>query len=216
MRVRVRLFAGTRDAVGASTLDLDVPDRATLGDLFDALARDHPRLEAYRAHALLALDGAFVPRATPLRDGSEAALLPPVSGGMGAIHEGPLHLDALRLHLRVEEAGAVVAFLGLVRGDEGVSSLHFEAYARMAETEIERVVREATDKFGLVDCLVRHRVGDLPVGDPIVAVLCSARHRRAAFEAAAWVMDELKTRVPIWKRQGARWVNDPTTTGGST
>lgn len=210
MRLRVRLFAGTRDAVGASAVDVDVPDGATLGDVFDALAERHPRLAAYRDCALLALDGAFQPATARLAGAREVAIMPPVSGGRGALHEGPLLLDELRKELRAEGAGAVVAFLGVVRGDESISSLHFEAYASMAEAELDRVSREAAAKFSLLDCLVRHRTGDLAVGEPIVAVLTAARHRREAFDAAAWVMDEVKHRVPIWKRQAGRWVNDPT------
>lgn len=208
MRVRVRLFAGTREAVGAAALDVDVPERATVGDLFETLARAHPRLGAYRDVALLAVDGAFVPRTSPLRPGSEAAIMPPVSGGRGMLHEGPLLLDELRRELRAEGAGAVAAFLGLVRGNERVTELRFEAYERMAEAELARVRDEAVAKFGLLDCLIRHRLGTLPAGEPIVAVLAAARHRREAFEAAAWVMDELKTRVPIWKNEAGKWVND--------
>ncbi|HWH08177.1 MAG TPA: molybdenum cofactor biosynthesis protein MoaE [Candidatus Thermoplasmatota archaeon] len=213
MRVRVRLFAGTRDAVGAGAVDVDLPESATLGDVFDALARDHPRLGAYRGCALLALDGRLQPPTAPVRGAREAAILPPVSGGRGALHEGPLSLDALRGELRAEGAGAVAAFLGVVRGDEGISSLHFEAYEAMAEAELSRIAEEAARKFGLLDCLLRHRVGDLAVGEPIVAVLAAARHRREAFEAVAWAMDEVKARVPIWKRQAGRWVNDPTSGG---
>ena len=209
MRVRVRLFAGTRDAVGAPVLDVEIAEDATLSDLFDELTRAHPRLAAYRPHALLALDGAFVPATTRLRAGSEAAILPPVSGGRGRLHEGPLELDALRRELHSEGAGAIASFLGVVRGDARVASLRFEAYAPMAEGEMARICDEATAKFGLLDCIIRHRTGELAAGEPIVAVLVAARHRRGAFEAVAWVMDELKTRVPIWKNEAGRWVNDP-------
>ena len=215
MRLRVRLFAGVRDAVGASTVEVDLPEASTLGDLFEALAREHPRLAAYRACALLALDGALQPPSARLAGAREAAILPPVSGGSGALHEGPLLLDELRSQLRADGAGAVAAFLGVVRGDEGISGLHFEAYETMAEAELSGIAEEATRKFGLLDCMLRHRVGDLAVGEPIVAVLAAARHRREAFEAVAWAMDQVKQRVPIWKRQAGRWVNDPTTGGAA-
>ena len=214
MKVRLRVFAGTRDVVGAPSLDLDLPDGARVEDAFAAACARHPGLARYRGHALLALDGAFVPASTPLRAGATLAIMPPVSGGSGSLQEGPFSLDALAAQVRREGAGAgaVVAFVGVVRGDEGVARLRFEAYAEMAEREIEAVRREAIAKFGLLGCLVRHRIALLEVGEPIVAVVTSAAHRREAFEAAMWVMDELKTRVPIWKQeQGAareRWVND--------
>lgn len=132
---------------------------------------------------------------------------------MMALQDGPFSLDALTAQLAREGAGAIVAFIGVVRGDEGVAQLRFEAYTEMAEREIEAIRAEAVGRFGLLDCIIRHRLGVLALGEPIVAVAASAAHRRSAFEAAAWVMDELKTRVPIWKQeQGpelARWVNDP-------
>lgn len=224
MRVRVRLFAGTRDAVGAPSVEVDLPPGATLGDLVDRLCARHPRLEGYRHHALLAVDGAFSPPRTPLREGAEVAVMPPVSGGAGqpdkALVDGPLSLDAMVAELDRAGAGAVVAFLGQVRGTSGeapgarVERLRFEAYEPMAEVEIARLREEATRKFRLAGCLVRHRLGVLGVGEPIVAVACAAAHRREAFEAAQWLMDQLKASVPIWKREEgpsvARWVNDPT------
>lgn len=221
MQVRVRLFAGTRDAVGAASLDVEVPEGARVDDLVATLCLAHPRLEAYREHALLAVDGAYSTGAAPLRPGSELAIMPPVSGGAGALREGPFSLDALVQELETQGAGAVVGFVGLVRDTSGerrgepVESLHFEAFAPLAEREIETLRREATAKFALTGCLVRHRLGTLGVGEPIVAVVTAAAHRRAAFEAAMWLMDELKTRVPVWKRERfssgeARWVNDPT------
>lgn len=225
MRVRVRLFAGTREAVGASVVEVDLPEAARVADLVERLCARHPGLDAYRGCALLAVDGTFANPATPLRDGVEVAFMPPVSGGAHdrALHEGPLSLDEMVAGLERGGAGAVVAFLGQVRGTSGaaegarVERLRFEAFEDLAEREIGRLRGEATRKFGLTGCVVRHRLGVLPVGEPIVAVACAAPHRREAFEAAQWLMDQLKTSVPIWKREEgpglARWVNDPSAGG---
>ena len=217
MRVRVRFFAGTRDAVGAAHTILELPGEARVSDVWAQLVAQHPGLARYAGHALVAVDGAFVPHTAAVREGAEVAVMPPVSGG--AVQEAPFSLDAIVATLRTEGAGAVVAFTGLVRETSGeqpgarVTRLEFEAYAEMAEREIARLRDAAIAKFGLVDCAIVHRVGALHVGDPIVAVVTSAAHRRAAFEAAAWLMDELKTSVPIWKREvaadgGTWWVND--------
>jgi len=223
MDVRVRLFAGTRDAVGARQVTMEVAQGARVADLLDALCAQHPRLAAYRPHLMLALDGAFVAQDAPLRAGAELALMPPVSGGAGdvAFHEGDLLLDPLVARLTREGAGAVVGFLGVVRASSGerpearVESLAFEAHEPLALAQMARLRAEAIAKFSLTDLLIRHRLGTLPVGSAVVAVVAAAKHRRAAFEAAMWVMDELKTSVPIWKEErdadGARaWVNDPT------
>jgi len=214
MRVRVRFFAGTRDAVGAASLDVDAPERATLADVLATLEREHPKLAAYRAHLLLAVDGEYAPPTIVLPPGATVAVMPPVSGG--ALSPAALDERALRADLRTDGAGAVVVFWGLARDEGGaVERLRFEAFDEMAEKELARVRAEAIAKFGLVDCVIHHRTGDVPVGEPAVGVATSARHRRAAFEAAAWAMDELKARVPIWKqevgRARERWVNDPTT-----
>src|SRR5438094_9559514 len=90
MKVRVRFFAGTRDAVGAPHLDVEVAHATRVGDLLAQLERAHPRLAASRGHALLALDGAFVPESAPLRAGATVAVMPPVSGGSGRLVRGAL------------------------------------------------------------------------------------------------------------------------------
>lgn len=101
-------------------------------------------------------------------------------------------------------AGAVVLFVGTVRrtnrGRE-VVELAYEAYAAMAAEELARVGEEARTRFGLERLDAVHRVGRLAPGDAAVAVTASAEHRGPAFEATAWVMSELKRRVPIWKRE---------------
>ncbi|MFA5862329.1 MAG: molybdenum cofactor biosynthesis protein MoaE [Candidatus Thermoplasmatota archaeon] len=214
MRVRVRLFAGIRDVVGAAVLDMEAPEGGTVADVLAQLERAHPRLAAYRAHMLLAVDGESAMATRELSPGSVVALMPPVSGG--SLHAAPLDEATLRAALRTEGAGAVVTFLGLARDEGGtVQELRFEAYDEMAERELARVRDEAIAKFGLVGCVIHHRTGAVGVGAPAVGVATSARHRRQAFDAAAWVMDELKSRVPIWKREvsaeGDRWVNDPST-----
>lgn len=131
-----------------------------------------------------------------------------------SLQEAPFDLNATVQDLEKRHAGAVVAFVGYVRADPGVERLRFEAYEEMAEREIASLVAQAKDKFSLAGCEVRHRIATLAVGEPIVLVATAAAHRRDAFEAAMWIMDELKTRVPIWKAEegaaGARFVNDPT------
>ncbi len=111
------------------------------------------------------------------------------------------------------ETGAVVSFTGLVRGDGGVEALELEAYPGFTEPAIEQIIRDAVERFGLDDCLAVHRVGRIAPGEPVVFVAAAARHRRAAFEGADYLMDYLKSRAPFWKKSheaaGARWV-EPT------
>ncbi len=106
-------------------------------------------------------------------------------------------------------AGAVVSFTGVVRGG-AVGLLEIEHYPGMTESAIAAMTREARDRFGLSAVRVIHRHGRLRPGEPIMMVLTAAPHRVAAFEAAEFLMDWLKSRAPFWKREhgagGAAWV----------
>lgn len=111
-------------------------------------------------------------------------------------------------------AGAVVVFLGTVRdhsaGKEGVTHLEYEAYAEEVNGKIEQIVAEAADRWPLLKVAVEHRTGRVEVGEVSVGVSVSAAHRDVAFEAARYLIDELKQRAPIWKKEhwpgGAEWV----------
>ena len=98
-------------------------------------------------------------------------------------------------------AGAVVTFTGLVRGDGDLIALDIEHYPGMTERALAEHAQAATDRFGLTDALIVHRHGHLTVGEPIMMVATAARHRRAAFDAADFLMDWLKSRAPFWKRE---------------
>ncbi|MGE3066688.1 MAG: molybdopterin synthase catalytic subunit MoaE [Hyphomicrobiaceae bacterium] len=112
------------------------------------------------------------------------------------------------------DAGAVVTFTGLVRDvshGAGVTSMTLEHYPGMTEKELERIEREANDRWPLQASLVIHRVGALAPGDNIVLVVTVSAHREAAFAAAEFLMDYLKTSAPFWKKEAGaggaeRWV----------
>jgi molybdopterin synthase catalytic subunit len=107
--------------------------------------------------------------------------------------------------------GAVVSFTGIVRDEGGrLVALEIEHYPGMAERALEACAAAAVARWGLADCLVLHRFGRLAVGAPIVLVATAAPHRAAAFAAAEFLMDTLKSRAPFWKKEitaeGDRWV----------
>jgi molybdopterin synthase catalytic subunit len=100
------------------------------------------------------------------------------------------------------DIGAVVAFTGLCRAEEGrLSALELEHYPGMAEEEIERTAREAMARWPLMGVTAIHRHGVIRPGEPIVVVIATSSHRVAAFEAAEFLMDFLKTRAPFWKKE---------------
>lgn len=98
-------------------------------------------------------------------------------------------------------AGAVVTFTGLVRDDDGLSALEIEHYPGMTERALSEHAQAAAERFSLTDVLIVHRHGRIAVGEPIMMVATAAPHRRAAFEAADFLMDWLKSRAPFWKRE---------------
>jgi molybdopterin synthase catalytic subunit len=112
------------------------------------------------------------------------------------------------------DTGAVVTFTGICRGgdgDEAIAALTLEHYPGMAEAEIERHAGTAASRWPLTGLTVIHRVGRIEPGENIVLVVTASKHRHAAFEAAEFLMDYLKTHAPFWKREegaaGASWVD---------
>ena len=110
-----------------------------------------------------------------------------------------------------QEIGAVATFTGIARAEAGsTTALELEAYPGFTENHIARTAGLAKARFGLDDWLVLHRIGKIPPGEAVVFVATAARHRRAAFEACDFLMDDLKSRAPFWKKEhgpdGARWV----------
>jgi molybdopterin synthase catalytic subunit len=136
---------------------------------------------------------------------------------MFELSDRPLDPIALKASLRNPAAGACVTFEGWVRNEnEGrpVVALKYEAYAELCANEAAAILKEAHEKFGVLDARCVHRAGELAVGDLAVWVgVCSA-HRAEAFEACRWLIDAVKHRLPIWKLEKyadgeSGWVNAP-------
>lgn len=125
------------------------------------------------------------------------------------ITEQDFSLDEMIKKARRTDAGAVVTFLGTVR-DDGIEMMELESFREAALQELESIRGEAVGRFGLKSADIVHRVGLLSVGDNIVAIVCSAAHRDEAFLGCRYIIEELKKRAPIWKKEigenGKRWV----------
>ena len=110
----------------------------------------------------------------------------------------------------VDGAGAIVSFTGVVRGEGAAQELWLDHHPRLTEQAIGEVELEATRRFKLDGLRIVHRIGSVAAGEPIVFVAAAAQHRRAAFDVVDYVMDRLKTDVPLWKREtgagGNRWI----------
>ena len=202
MRVRVRLFAALRERAGADEIEVELPDVATVADALQcvrALTNDAP--------VVMAVNHEYADASTPLSADDELALIPPVSGGaVDALHvrvsRDPLSLDALRQRVRDPRAGAVVTFEGVTRE---VPQLDYEAYAEMAQRMMAEIVSVAVEHHGLCAAAAEHRIGVVPLSEPSVAVAVSAPHRAEAFAGAREIIDEIKARAPIWKKEDGEW-----------
>jgi molybdopterin synthase catalytic subunit len=122
-----------------------------------------------------------------------------------AVVDAPLEVQRLSAG-----EGAVVEFFGNVRPLENgapISGIEYEAYVPMAEHQLREIAREARQKFALLGVTLHHRIGWVPAGETSLLLRVASLHRGAAFEGSEWIVDELKKRVPIWKRpifSGAR------------
>ena len=117
-------------------------------------------------------------------------------------------------------AGAINVFLGVVRDNNlgrKVQYLEYDAYPSMAEKVMRELAEEAKERFGLENCAVLHRTGRLEIGEASLLIAVSCGHRAKSFEAGHWLVDEIKKRVPVWKKEvwedGAAWVEGPESLG---
>ncbi len=125
------------------------------------------------------------------------------------ITDEEISLDRMIQRARSNDAGAIVSFLGTVR-DDGIERMEVEAFRVAALEELEAIRDEAMSRFSLKAAEVAHRTGSLDVGEGIVAIVCSAAHRDEAFAGCRYIIDQLKSRAPFWKKEisgeGERWV----------
>jgi molybdopterin synthase catalytic subunit len=219
MRVLVRLFASYREAAGVGRIELELPPGSKVKDAIAAIVKQHPLIAEGR-QVVIARNQEYVMPDEPLADGDEVALIPPVSGGALtvspiAVLASPLSVDDAIAAVRDSGYGGIVVFLGTVRDrsrGKVVTHLEYEAYAEMAEAKMREIARRLESLHAPLRLAMHHRVGDLAIGDIAVIVAAGAPHRDAAFNAARAAIDELKTIVPIWKKEhsddGAIWIED--------
>jgi MoaE-MoaD fusion protein len=205
--VRVKLFAGLRERAGVNELPLTLPDGARVADALAQLSDVTAGVAV-----VMAVNQEFADESVVLHADDELALIPPVSGGAATdpttvhvrITDEPLALDALAELVRDPRAGAVVTFTGVTRE---VSHLDYEAYVPMAERQLREIVEAAIARHGLCAAAAEHRIGTVPLSEASVAVAASAPHRGEAFDGAREIIDEIKARAPIWKREQGTWIH---------
>lgn len=216
MRIQVLYFAVFRERLGRDEEVLELTAGATVRDALAALAAKHEPIATLRTRFRVAVNQDFSDEDRELADGDELALIPPVAGGSGRhvlLTGEPLSLDRCLAAVAGEGMGGIVTFTGMVRRNSRgltVERLEYEAYGAMAVREMTRLCDEIEAEIAGVKLAVEHRVGTLAIGDLAVVIAAAAPHRAEAFTACRAMIDRLKDRVPIWKKEfaddGSTWV----------
>lgn len=225
MQIRVLFFGILKDVTGRAEQHVRVEQGTNIRGLFAELLMQHPRLANHRASVMFSRNREFADDAARLEDGDEVALLPPVSGGtvagndIGAetiicrLTRDTIDVRALEAELFRPHHGAGVTFAGVVRNHSGGREtlyLEYEAYEPLALAKMREICAMLLAKYPIGGVGMIHRLGRLEIGEASVVIAVTSPHRRPAFDACREAIDELKSVVPIWKkecfRDGAVWV----------
>ncbi len=223
MQISVLFFAHLKERAGASRLEVDLPDGASVADLKTHLGQRIPALQPALATVIVSVEQQFAFDPDPIPPGAEVALFPPVSGGkeyptIFRITNDPLDLDELVASITLNASGAACIFTGMVRGEtlrgdaHRTAALEYEAYIPMAEAKMKQVAGEIRARWPDVQGIaIVQRIGRLDAGTPTVLIACTAAHRdTGVFEAARYGIDRLKEIVPVWKKEigpdGEVWI----------
>jgi MoaE-MoaD fusion protein len=203
MTVSVRLFAILRERAGRDSVEIELPEGATVDDAFERLAATPGLAELVgRMPLRMAVNREYAGAGAPIAAGDELAVIPPISGGAARTHarvtDEPLSADRLSAWVGDPGAGAIVSFQGVTRE---VASLDYEAYREMAEERIAAILVDCCERHGLLAAAAEHRVGRVALGEPGVVVAVAAGHRGEAFDGAREAIDRIKAEAPIWKRE---------------
>jgi molybdopterin converting factor subunit 1 len=215
VRIQVLYFAVFRERLGRDGEAIELPDGAALPQLVAALEERHESVRALRGKYRLAVNQTFAAGDEALGDGDEVALIPPVAGGQrhARLLGEPPSLDRCVAAVGGPEMGGITTFTGLVRRHsrgQRIERLEYEAYPAMAEKVMAELCDEIEREVPGARLAVEHRVGVLGIGDIAVVIAAAAPHRAEAFTACRALIDRLKERVPIWKKEigesGEEWI----------
>lgn len=239
VHVRVLFFGAAREIAGHDEVSLALRAPASAQSAFEEILVNYPELRRFGRSLLFAVNQEYARagETQEVREGDELAVFPPVSGGATVpetetktsgddrtvrdffeLTTAVLDVGAIARRVVLPECGATVTLDGYVREwTRGRKTLYlvYEAYQEMALREMQRLGREAHERFEIAHIGIVHRTGRLEIGETSVVIAISAPHRRAAFEACEWAIRELKRTVPVWKKEfyedGEIWVEGEAT-----
>jgi len=225
MRVQILFFGMLKDLLGKTTDSVEIPEGASVGEMLAEYGKKNPQLKDSLSSLAVAVNQHYAGPETVLKAGDEVALLPPVSGGTARetpkgrrryaqIVREPIETERILAAVKRGEDGAALVFEGVVRNQtrgRRTLFLDYEAYEEMALQQMEGLAEQAVEQFKVRDVALVHRLGRLEIGETSVLIVVASAHRAAAFDACRWLIDTLKQKVPIWKKEyfedGAVWAD---------
>ena len=215
---RLLYFASLSETMGCREESFELDAAWTVAQLLDCLEIRVPALKSMRGRYRVAVDQKMVAsEGVVLGAAAEIALIPPVSGGGGPwvrLDHEPIVSEQVLQAVRRPDCGAVLLFEGCVRDSfqgEVVERIDYSAYEAMALAELKSLAEESLLRLGQPSAVALwHRLGPVAAGEASVAVAVATPHRQAAYQEGQWLIDALKARVPIWKKEigpgGAVWI----------
>ena len=207
MILRVELYAVLRDLARTDVLGISAPEGKTVQQILDEIAHDVPAMAPYLSSVAVAQGETYLSRSDRLMGSEPVCLFPPVSGGsidFQYLTDAPIPVAALMTALGDPAAGAHSIFLGTVRQDGDpipLAALYYEAHAEMVERECAKIIHEASSRWPVRQAIVLNRLGRVAVGEVSIFIGVSAGHRDEAYGASRFIIEAVKHRVPIWKKE---------------
>ncbi|MEK4356756.1 molybdenum cofactor biosynthesis protein MoaE [Paenibacillus sp. FSL M7-1455] len=226
MQLRIQLFAGLAERLQTRVLDYAVEQpEITADQLKIELSKSFPEAASQISVSFVAVNQEYAPGDFLITEGSEIALIPPVSGGDGqspvraaskdgrfCITDQPLSVEEVTSKVLHPNHGAILSFVGTTRemtGEQRTVHLEYEAYVPMALSQLEAIGKDIDTRWPGTLCAISHRIGKVDIKETSVIIAISTSHREDCYEASRYAIEKLKQSVPIWKKEiwddGSEW-----------
>lgn len=225
MTITVQLFAGLKDRLGVSQVEIPAVSPKTVQELENDLIRQYPAAAELLRTSFWAVNQAYAERSETVSSVDEVAIIPPVSGGQNKeferpephplfeITDSPLSVEQVTRKVLHPDNGASITFIGTTREHtrgKRTIRLEYEAYIPMALRTMEQIAEEISERWPHTLCAVSHRIGLVRIKEISVIIAVSSPHRAACYEASRYAIDRLKQIAPIWKKEqwsdGSEWI----------
>ena len=213
MKIKILLFGPLISTIGRKSIVLNLSgSEINVREIKELVHQDFPEIKNEKFRVVINQN--IAQDDDRILESDEVALLPPISGGnYSYLTEEPITHEFVESVSQQQDnsTGSVLIFLGIVRNDQidqksgtektikEVKSITYSSYNKMAEKEINEIILSAKENFGLIDVVVKHRIGEVKVGEIAFFVAVSSGHRKKSISGIDFIIDEVKSKVPVWK-----------------